>query len=83
MIECILSHLNIEFRLSRCKGVWPVLHILILVMNCVSQTDFAFVHFFDVLIAFKESNQSEPIPYCSMKFYFTLLHNRDALPFNR
>ena len=42
-----------------------------------------FCPFLDVLLAFKGSNQSEPIPYCSMKFYFTLLHNRDALPFNR
>ena len=41
IIEFMFNHLKIEFRLSRCYGARPVLHISLLVMSRLSKTEFA------------------------------------------
>ena len=60
--EFNFSRLRIEFHLRRCLGAWPVLHISLLVMNRLNKPSLLFsFFFFDVVLAFKGSNSSEPI----------------------
>ena len=83
----ILSHIKIEFRLNRCYGALPVMHISLLVMNRLSKTEFAiFISSLWSLLPRAVTNQNllcQTVRQIDLFLVFPLFKNKSISVFER